>query len=761
GLYIDAFLTGALVVGNIIVGVFQESRAKRQLDRISVLARSHAIVIRDGLQQEIDPGDIVQGDVCVIGPGDQVQADGVVLAEERCSIDESLLTGESDLVRKNVDDDVYSGSFVMSGRAVYRCERVGSEGFANRIAENARAFRVIRTPLQREVGWVMWGMAAVVALISLEVLASFRDIYGRVPLVETTRAAAVIVALIPQGLWVMVTVTYAMAIVRMSPLGTLVQRLNAVESISHVDVLCLDKTGTITTNALKLEELHALDVDEPTLRSQLGAYCASASISNRTNDAIADAIPCDATPVRDEVHFDSKRKWSALLFDSGDMRGVYVLGAPEVLLSRAAFPDGSERVRAWSERGLRVLLFASSEDARSVDYEGEEPRLPDGLRPLGFVVLRDELRPHAREIIAQFAEGGIALKIISGDNPGTVAALARDAGVPGAERTISGLDLEGAGDADLDRIVNETTVFGRTAPEQKARIVEALQRRGHYVAMIGDGVNDVPALKRAQVAISVKAGSPVTRSIADLLLLDDSFSALPSAFEEGRRIRKGMEATVRLFLVRTFSVALMILGVAFLNSEFPFTPRLTAIHSTLTVGLPALFVVAWTKPGRTSRYLIPASTNFVAPAAALLGIMGIIVYWIALRGDGVDMSRTVLTVAALLAGIVLIPFVDDPPADWLAMRGLMNPRWAAGVAGLMLVLFAVVMAIDPFRRFYELEVPGNLDWLLIAGGVVAWTLALMATWRLLERGLDAMRRRRTQVSALITRESTVAPGSER
>jgi cation-transporting ATPase E len=222
-----------------------------------------------------------------------------------------------------------------------------------------------------------------------------------------------------------------------------------------------------------------------------------------------------------------------------------------------------------------------------------------------------------------------------------------------------------------------------------------------------------------------------------------------------------MEATVRLFLVRTFSVALMILGVALLNSEFPFTPRLTAIHSTLTVGLPALFVAAWTKPGRTSRYLIPASTNFVAPAAALLGVMGIIVYWIALRGDGVDASRTVLTVAALLAGIVLIPFVDDEPRDWLTKRGLMNPRWAAGVAALMFVLFAIVMAIDPLRRFYELEVLGNLDWLLIAAGVLAWTLALMGTWRLLERGLDAMRRRRTRRSALITRESAVAPEPER
>jgi cation-transporting ATPase E len=282
-------------------------------------------------------------------------------------------------------------------------------------------------------------------------------------------------------------------------------------------------------------------------------------------------------------------------------------------------------------------------------------------------------------------------------------------------------------------------VFGRTAPAQKARIIDALQARGHYVAMIGDGVNDVPALKTSHVAISVRAGSPVTRSIADLLLLEDSFSALPFAFREGQRIRSGMQSVVRLFLVRTFAVALMIFGVGLFASEFPVTPRLTAIQSTLTVGLPALLLAAWALPERTAKYLVPASARFVAPAAALLGIMCIAVYQAALHIADVDVARTTVTAAAILAGVALIPFVDDPREEWLTVRGLANPRRAAALAGAMLALFALSMASPSLRTFYELEALGWQEWLLVAGGVAAWLFALAFAWRLVDRGQDFLR----------------------
>jgi cation-transporting ATPase E len=740
GLFIDAFFTGALVLGNIVVGVFQESRAKRQLDRIAVLARSKARVIRDGREHEIDPDDIVQDDIVVIRPGDQVQADGKVLAEDRCSIDESLLTGESDLVRKREGDDVYSGSFCMSGQAVYCCERIGGESFANRITATARAFHVMRTPLQREVGYVMWGMALVVTLISFEVIASFHSIYGRLPLVETTRAAAVIVALVPQGLWVMVTVTYAIAIVRLAPLGTLVQRHNAIESMSHVDLLCLDKTGTITTNALTLEAVHALGIEEAELRRLLGVYCASATISNRTNDAIKASIDAHPVAVIDEVHFDPVRKWSALVVDTPGMQGMYILGAPEVLLGHASSPESDHLLSSWSRRGLRVLLFASRPGLGAVAYRGDEPKLPDDLTLLGFAMLRDQLRTAARETIAEFASAGIVLKIISGDNQETVAALAREAGVPGADHAVSGLDL----DADPERLAAaavDATVFGRIAPAQKASIVEALQRAGHHVAMIGDGVNDVPALKRAHVAISVRSASPVTRSVADIILLDDSFSALPRAFIEGRRIRSGMEAVIRLILTRTFAVALIIVGTAMASSEFPVSPRHTAILSTLTVGIPALFIAAWARPRLTSRYLVPASAPFVVPASILMAAMSVVAYEVALRTVDLPTARTVVTAAGVFAGGLLIPFVDDPPDRWMRLRGLLQPRRTAVLGASTIVLFVIAMLLAPLRHFYELEPIGFEMWLIVIAAVGCWTLCLGTVWRLMARYVPPSGRR--------------------
>ena len=736
GLFIDALLTAGLVLGNTAVGVFQESRAKRQLDRIAVLARSGVRVIRDGKEQVIDSDDIVQGDIVVVLPGDQVQADGIVLAQDRCTFDESLLTGEADLVRKMDGDNLYSGSFCMGGRVVYRCERVGSEGLANQIAAKARAFRVVRTPLQREIGYVMWGMAVLVVLLAAQVVESFHDVYGQLPLVETARAAAVIIALIPQGLWVMVTVTYAMAIVRMSPLGTLVQRFNAIESMSHIDALCLDKTGTITTNALRLEVLHPIETEGAVLRSYLGTFCASASIGNRTNHAISSHIGGQARPTLAEVHFDAARKWSAMAFDDGGLQGLFVLGAPEIVGKRSKMPEAAQNlINAWSERGLRVLMFAWDPKARGVVYKDDEPELPTPLVPLGLVVLRDELRPGARETISELVNGGIDLKIISGDNPATVAALAREAGVPGADRIVSGLDLDVSNEVRLQAVAEENVIFGRISPVQKSSIVQALQRKGHYVAMIGDGVNDVPAMKQSQVAISMRSGSTVTRSIADIILLDDSFSALPAAFSEGRRIRKGMQEIVRLFLVRTLSVSIMIFSVVLLSSEFPLTPRHTAVLSALTVGIPSLFLALWAKPAVTGKYLIPSAVAFVAPAALLLGLMGTAVFEFALAREDLDSARTLLTSAAIVAGALMIPFVDDEGPDWITLRGLVNSPRNTVLAAMTLVVFGFTIYIGPLRQFYELTPVDFEDGLIVATGVIAWLVALAACWTLLNRGL--------------------------
>jgi len=730
-LFGDAVFTAGLVLGNVVVGVVQESRAKRQLDRIALLTRPRSTVIRDGLEKVVPPEDLVKDDVFVLNPGDQVQVDGVVLSQAGLSLDESLLTGESDLVRKQAADLVHSGTYVIAGAGICKAQQVGEARLAQQITSQARAYKNVRTPLQREVALIIWLSAAVMALLSLVVIESFRHVYGGLPLVESTRAAAVIVALVPQGLWIMVTVTYAMAIVRLARKGALIQRLNAVESLSHVDVLCMDKTGTLTTNELKLTTLLPLSLEESELRRELGHFAASASFSNRTNSAILGACPGEPCHVAEEVTFDSARKWSAIVFHGDCMQGLRVLGAPEVLMPHLAFGGGIEEAsRDWAEQGLRVLLYARRPGLKRAAFDDLEPKLPSGLEPAGLIVLSDELRTDASTTIASFAEAGIGLKIISGDHPETVKSLARQAGFPGDLKVVSGEELDELLPEDTPAVAEEATIFGRVSPRHKQRLLEALQKKGHYVAMIGDGVNDVPALKTAEVAIAVRSGSAVSRGIADAVLLDDSFSALPAAFLEGQRIRKGMETIIRLFLVRSLSVALIILVAALLREEFPVSPRHTAVIAILTVGLPSLALATWAQPGKAARFVLPGALEFVLPAALTIGLTGAAVYGgYGLADAPAVEARTALTVTSTLCGLLLIPYVTLPVSAWLTSAPLRAAQRHIALALAMLLLLAVSIAIPPLRRFYELDVLAPANYGPIALAVSIWALTLKAIWR--------------------------------
>ena len=730
-LFGDAVFTAGLVLGNVVVGVVQESRAKRQLDRIALLTRPRSTVIRDGLEKVVPPEDLVKDDVFVLNPGDQVQVDGVVLSQAGLSLDESLLTGESDLVRKQAADLVHSGTYVIAGAGICKAQQVGEARLAQQITSQARAYKNVRTPLQREVALIIWLSAAVMALLSLVVIESFRHVYGGLPLVESTRAAAVIVALVPQGLWIMVTVTYAMAIVRLARKGALIQRLNAVESLSHVDVLCMDKTGTLTTNELKLTTLLPLSLEESELRRELGHFAASASFSNRTNGAILGACPGEPCHISEEVTFDSARKWSAIVFDGDCMQGLRVLGAPEVLMPHLAFGGGIEEAsRDWAEQGLRVLLYARRPGLKRAAFDDLEPKLPSGLEPAGLIVLSDELRTDASTTIASFAEAGIGLKIISGDHPETVKSLARQAGFPGDLKVVSGEELDELLPEDTPAVAEEATIFGRVSPRHKQRLLEALQKKGHYVAMIGDGVNDVPALKTAEVAIAVRSGSAVSRGIADAVLLDDSFSALPAAFLEGQRIRKGMETIIRLFLVRSLSVALIILVAALLREEFPVSPRHTAVIAILTVGLPSLALATWAQPGKAARFVLPGALEFVLPAALTIGLTGAAVYGgYGLADAPAVEARTALTVTSTLCGLLLIPYVTLPVSAWLTSAPLRAAQRHIALALAMLLLLAVSIAIPPLRRFYELDVLAPANYGPIALAVSIWALTLKAIWR--------------------------------
>ncbi len=725
GLAGDALMTAGLVVANALVGTVQEARAKRQLDRIALLTRPTATVWRDGKEQPLPREALAPGDIIILRPGDQALVDGVALSGGSLKMDESLLTGESEHVAKRPGDEVYSGSFCVAGSGRIRATETGEASFAGRMTAGARVERTVLTPLQREIGLTIRVIVVLVAALAVQVLAASWDAEPGVTLADRLRAAAVLAALVPQGLAFMITVTYAMAAVRMAGHGALIQRMNAVESTSHVDVLCLDKTGTLTTNALALEAVWPLGGTlELDARAALACFAHLGSTPNKTAAALAAALPAPPAPpaVLGETPFDSGSRWSSLTLSMPAGATTYVLGAPEALATRLPAAAIPAQAATWTARGLRVLLFGAAD-------------APDGqgaLRPLALVALRDELRPEAGDVLAAFAALGVHIKIISGDSPDTVAALARQVGlaVPADGGALTGAEVERLDDVALAGAVERAAVFGRIGPEQKARIVAALRRRGHYVAMTGDGVNDVPALKQANLAVAMRSGSQVTRGVADIVLLNDSFAALPPALREGQRILRGMEDVIRLFLTRTLTVALVILIASLLGSRFPLTPRQNAALAFITAGIPAFVLALWARPGATPRALLPAAAHFVLPAALTQTALSIAVYELFLAlGGGLGPARTALTVTTVLCGVLLVPFVRPPAPEWTGGVPLAGDRRVLALAAALAVLAAISFFVPSLRRFYELE---RLPWsayAVIGFAVLGWAAALRWLWR--------------------------------
>jgi cation-transporting ATPase E len=738
----DALVTAGLVLLNVVVGIAQEGRAKHKLEQIALLTRPTATVVREGQERTVPPTEIVLGDVLRAQPGDQIVADGKVVGPGRMEVDESLITGESERIVKRCGDAVTSGSFCITGSAHYEAQQVGGDSLVNRLTTRARSYRQVKTPLQRDIDTIVRILVILACMLGILLGISFA-LQG-LPPVEWVRVAAVIVALVPQGLFMMTTVAYAMGALRVAGGGALIQQVNAVESMSNVDLLCLDKTGTLTTNRIRFHALQPLDNpaagDEDRLRQILGSYAASTTAGNRTTGAILEAFGGQPCRLVGEVPFASERKWSALMFDDVSLHGTYVLGAPEVLepsllQGEALYP----RTKPWVSQGLRVLLLAYCPEVTALGEPPSRPELPNGLIPLTLLSFSDELRPEARKTLHHFGQLGIQLRIISGDNPETVAALSRQVGFPGQARTVSGLDLAGSDESELAEVAKAATIFGRISPQQKETLVRCYRAQGHYVAMIGDGVNDVLSLKEAHVGVAMQSGSSATRDVADIVLLDDSFSALPVAFREGQRIIKGMEDVVRLLLTRTFYVFLLVVATRLVGVPFPITPRHNSILALVTVGVPILAIAAWARPGAPSRSVIRTTSHFVFPAAFTISVLALAIYVVAWgRMGDIEVARSALTTATVLCGLLLIPFVE-PPTDWWVGGDELSGDWRpSALAVAMLLLYALILAVPVLREFFELVPLRAIDYLWIALAVVVWALLLRVIWRrrLFERLLE-------------------------
>ena len=735
GLYGDAAVTIVLVVVNVVVGVYQEGRAKQTLDRLSVLTRPTATILRDGEKKIADQHEAVLGDALVVSLGDQLSLDGRVVSGAM-EVDESLLTGESDRIPKGPGDTVLSGSICVSGSATYVATRVGGASFANQLTSMARAYREDSTPIQRDVARVFRAMSILVAVTAVPVAISIYLQYG-FDVVEFARAAAVLVALVPQGLIVVLTVTYALAIIRLAGGKALIQRTNAVESMSRVDVLCLDKTGTLTTPLIELVRRN-LFAPEEELHGALGDFLASATLATRSADALRAEFKGSPRQIADEVSFSSELRWSGLRFDDGS---GYVLGAPEVVGPKAGGDAGAEIKRlnsAWADEGLRVICFAALPEGSTLRGEAGAPQLPDGLQALALFALREQIRPDARETLERLTAAGVRLKLISGDNPQTVSALTRQIGLVIDEPPMSGMDLVDLDDAGLSEAVGKATIFGRVPPSLKARLVQALRESGYWVAMVGDGVNDVLSLKQAHLGISMQSGSQATRAVADMVLLDDSFSALPAAVVEGQKIITGMQDSMHLFLARAMYMSLAIFAAALIGLVIPVSPRHNTVLALLTVGIPTLFLAVWARPSRPGLDSLSRILRLIIPPAVLVAIIGVPLYWYYSQTGDVGFARTVFTTFAVFCGLGLLPLLEPPVGESLSGADADGADIRPTLLAIaLLALYALFFVIPFLREFFELVLLPWPDIALIAVLALIWAGLVMVFWRL--RIVDRMR----------------------
>lgn len=773
---------GFVLLLNTLTGTIAELRAKRALDNLAVLAAPTAHVIRDGEAKDIEVSQVVLGELLELRSGDQVPADGQVLSSNGCEIDESILTGESVAVRKHENDQVLSGTTVIGGSARIRVTAVGEHSYANRLAMEARKYSVVTSELQegtnRVLTWISW---VIVPMTLLLLWSQLRVAGGISEALDSGQwkaamvlAVAGVVGMVPQGLVLLTSVNFAAAAMTLARRKVLVQELPAVEVLARVDMLCLDKTGTLTSGAVELDHIESClgsacaDGDGGSLaagkvsadaaaggsagtgsgavvpasaddaaRAAL-AYLVGGSEVNATGSAIAAGLTgLEPAQARYAIAFNSARKWSAVQTQAG----AYVLGAPEIVLAGStgsgsteadnADSDGTglgstdnaalERVKALAGTGKRVLVLAHSNQALD---QSENPTLPKDLTAALLVVLAEQVRPDAAQTLDYFKRQGVAVRVISGDNPVTVAAIAAHLGLrnpDGGEpvgvdaRTLPAIEDTQA----LADVLEKHTVFGRVTPEQKRAFVNALKSRGHTVAMTGDGVNDALALKDADLGIAMGNAAPATKAVSRLVLLNSQFDALPSVVAEGRRVIANMERVASLFLTKTTWAALLAAVVAITGFVYPFLPRQLTIVSSLTIGIPA-FVLALAPTNQRYRAGFLARVLRLSVPAGVIVVVGVLCarLTLILMGSNRNQISSVCTLVLVAGGLWLLSLTARP---WV--------WWRAALVVIMSAAALAVVLLAPLRGFFDLAALTANSWLVLACAAGAVCAALEALGR--------------------------------
>jgi cation-transporting ATPase E len=723
GLFADA-LFGFIAVINSYIGIRQEIKAKETLDSLALLVAPKARVVRDSELVELRADEVVPGDWIRVEPGDQLVADGEVAESRGLTLDESMLTGEADGVRKRVGDRALSGSFCITGSGYYEVDAVREDSYAEQVAGEARTFRHPPSPLQDEVNLVLKASTWLMIPLAVVLIVALRA--RNTPLHDAAQTAtAGLVTLIPEGLVLLMSVTLAVAAVRLARRDTLVQQMSATEALAAVDTICVDKTGTLTTGELELVSVDVADPSEASAAQQaLARFAAGSGERNRTLEAIAETYPATGERVRAEVPFSSEWKWSGLTLGRGE---TFVLGAPDVLMARGSLslPVPLQRsLESHTKAGRRVVAFGRASGGLP-DNPYSDP--PPAVTPLALIVLEETLRPDAQETIRFMRDQETDLKLISGDAPQTVTAVASAVGVPTGAGVVAGDQLPEDREA-LGQIAEENTIFCRIRPEQKKALVSALAERGRFVAMIGDGVNDVPALKRARMAVAMGSGSQITKGIADIVLLKDQFSRLPRAVAEGRRIARNIHRLGRLYVTKTVYAAALIVLVAIPGWAFPFLPRQLTLAAFLTIGIPSFVLALAPSDGPLYRgRLLRALAAFAIPAGLAIAAASLASFFLVdtVFGGSLEAGRTAATTTLVVLGLCFILLLERGPGrEHIAIQSYMLALVAALGA-----LYALVLAVPAARDFFDLTRMGGGQLFLALLSAAAGLVLASVVWR--------------------------------
>jgi len=615
---VDALFLSTVTVINVLVGLIEEIRAKITLDKLTLLHRRTAKVIRDHTEQIIPIEEVVKDDVIVITSGEQVIADGLLISQSPIYMDESLVTGESDIIKKNINDNLLSGTICTNGFGYYKATKVGSLAHINTIIAQAKNYKITRTPIQKDIDKLVEILTLIMIIIVI-LLAGLSFIKNLSLKHSVLAIVTVIKSLVPQGLVLISTLAFALGAIRAAKKQVLAQKLNAIEAMSHLTTLCLDKTGTICTNVLKFEKLELLSSTLDEIVYKLKLFVGAVKDKNKTIQAIAQNFIELPSKIIAELPFASAHKMSAVQVKYQNKEYSLWLGAPEILTTNPFSKDEITLLNQLRHSGFRVLLFASSTEPITSKI---------ALTNLAFVVLRDELRPKVAEAIKFYENRNVNLKILSGDHPETIAALANQAGIIQNGELINGKNLIGLSEQDFEKTINNGQFFGGLIPQQKKLIIKALQKKQEFVGMIGDGVNDVLALKQADIGIAMNSGAAAAKDVADITLLQNDFTHLPFLSQEGDRIIYNIKRIAKLFITKNIYCLLYMILALSIGLEFPLTPRYITWIDMLTIGIPVtiLTLIITDIPKQSAKGFLSEAIKFSLISGFVIAVMALSIY---------------------------------------------------------------------------------------------------------------------------------------